>query len=199
MRFRRVWAAPSCWSGHALLRLRRSRAALRLGPSGVDRCRGARCTQERPERAVELAARALDTTTRHQRTVARPTRTTPGAITRQSWWSRRVSTHSGYGRSAAVNDPQSSQSKSTAPGITGPGRKAVPLYSSSSSVWSEPPFLRPGLRDAHLTPLCSRRRLKRTLQCRKHDLRVRREFGNERGKRRKHKGNFGSVWDSQNY
>jgi len=37
MRSRRLWAAPSCWSGHALLRLRRSRAALRLGPSGVHR------------------------------------------------------------------------------------------------------------------------------------------------------------------
>jgi len=33
---------PSRWSGHALLRPGRSRAALRLGPSGVDRCRGAR-------------------------------------------------------------------------------------------------------------------------------------------------------------
>lgn len=69
-RLRRVWAAPSCWSGHALLRLRRSRAALRLGPSGVDRCRGPRYTPERPERAVVRAARALDTTTRHQRTIA---------------------------------------------------------------------------------------------------------------------------------
>ncbi len=69
MSSRRVWAAPSRWSGHALLRLERSRAALRLGPSGVDRCRGARCTPEPPERAVVRAARALDTTTRHQRTI----------------------------------------------------------------------------------------------------------------------------------
>ena len=68
MSSRRVWAAPSRWSGHALLRLGRSRAALRLGPSGVDRCRGARCTPQRPERAVVRAACALDTTTRHQRT-----------------------------------------------------------------------------------------------------------------------------------
>jgi hypothetical protein len=33
-RSQRVWAAPSRWSGHALLRSWRSRAAPRLGPSG---------------------------------------------------------------------------------------------------------------------------------------------------------------------
>jgi len=64
-------AAPSLWSGHALLRRRRSRplpvSALRVSivaaePAG----RG------RSPKKVAYVARALDTTTRHQRTIARP-------------------------------------------------------------------------------------------------------------------------------
>jgi hypothetical protein len=91
-------AAPSRWSGHALPRRRRRRAALRLGPSGFDRCRGSSRRGRRPKIIVLYAARALDTTTRHQRTI-------PSARKRHWTTSRSIRPASGEVTSAAVQVP----------------------------------------------------------------------------------------------
>lgn len=73
------WATPSRWSGHALLRGRAAEppcvSALRVSIVAA----GARCPGWVVTIIVVCVARALDTTTRHQRTIAAYMGAMPGS------------------------------------------------------------------------------------------------------------------------